>query len=943
MNKIKIIMLLMIASLMTFFSACDQDKGKSTVDFTYYYDAKEKNLVHFNAKGSSDYGTFQFNWDFGDGIFGDGKDISHSFSEFGKYTIKLNADIPESNVSTSVSKTINIEPPKISDLDFDIHYDPQKKDTVHFNAKGKSSDGEIIFTWDFGDGYKETGQDVTHTFGEFKKYKVTLSAFVAGSKIGTKISKDIALNSPEITNLDFVFYYDPIDRTKVMFTAQGNSSFGELEYTWDFGDGFTSNGINTQHTYRTYGKYNVRLQAKVGKADTFKEITKEIILEEPKISDINFVITPDKRSAKLFHFKAESSNSFGKVNYTWDFGDGLVATGDRVSNEFDYFGFYDVVLTGNIGNDESYKTDITKQIEVKAPEIKELKILDIQDKSDPLIIHFDALATATWGELEYEWNFGDTRIDIVKETSNKYADFGDKIVTLTVKIKGTDVSKTIKKTVEVVKPSFKSYKITSEPIVDDPLSVQFRLIEDQEANEANKNLLDAEFVEWDFGDEKLSGKNVTHRYTSYSDNKNVVLTLRNKNNVSKVLVYEFALKTPELILNKPTMLSRSLSDPTKIIFMASSESKFEDEVEYTWVFSDGTTKKGARVEIIRNEWVNPYTDIVEEVKLSASIPRLNIKVDPIITTFNIAPPKLNFNIVCNMDTKNKLKQICSIKNEKLDIGKVEYTWVFNEETSIIGPRASYTYPNFNSNAIVSVTAHILDTNIYIPKDLPVNIEDGQSFLSCEDASQNPDDENYLTVKCEFKYDKNSHRGTHFYWEMGDGKTFNGDDVAIVSHKYAKGGKYTVTLKFDSLSTESGEETYKADVVYMPIYNMWWNSGPSVKTGMYNGIIRKKYTVGISTNIESFNKSQFTAKNVFNNKTNLECTDKWGNHLFSTTAFYSTLGDNCWAKNEKNSLAINMTTGIILKDCNRNIYKKDKITGTQKINKSLCEQSSSINW
>ena len=99
--KLKLMIFSLIATLIGLYvSGCD--KGTDTVGFDYYMDANDRRVVHFNAKGKSDFGEFEYTWSFGDGSTGQGKDITHEFSDFGKFTVILTATIEDSKIETTV-------------------------------------------------------------------------------------------------------------------------------------------------------------------------------------------------------------------------------------------------------------------------------------------------------------------------------------------------------------------------------------------------------------------------------------------------------------------------------------------------------------------------------------------------------------------------------------------------------------------------------------------------------------------------------------------------------------------------------------------------------------------------------------------------------------------------------------------------------------------------
>ena len=107
MKKTKILFILLL-SLSSLFIACD--KGENSVDFAYSQDSKDPRIFYFQASGSSDYGDFDYRWDFGKGNTASGSSASHQFDTYGNHVVTLYADIDKSGIhscnngSTFISK-----------------------------------------------------------------------------------------------------------------------------------------------------------------------------------------------------------------------------------------------------------------------------------------------------------------------------------------------------------------------------------------------------------------------------------------------------------------------------------------------------------------------------------------------------------------------------------------------------------------------------------------------------------------------------------------------------------------------------------------------------------------------------------------------------------------------------------------------------------------------
>ncbi|MDE7314870.1 MAG: PKD domain-containing protein [Mucispirillum sp.] len=159
MKKTKILFILLL-SLSSLFIACD--KGEDSVDFTYSQDSKDPRIFYFQASGSSDYGDFDYRWDFGKGNTSSGSNASHQFDDYGNHVVTLYADIDKSGIHSTVSKKIEIDIPKITNVDFSYTTSSTNPKEYYFIATGKSNYGTVDFEWDFGQNNIETGERATY-------------------------------------------------------------------------------------------------------------------------------------------------------------------------------------------------------------------------------------------------------------------------------------------------------------------------------------------------------------------------------------------------------------------------------------------------------------------------------------------------------------------------------------------------------------------------------------------------------------------------------------------------------------------------------------------------------------------------------------------------------------------------------------------------------------
>src|SRR3989441_271001 len=124
-----------------------------------------------------------------------------------------------------------------------------------------------------------------------------------------------------------------------------------VSYAWDFGDGFTTNGVLVRHVYVHSGRFLVVLTV-VDNSHTPATASSELTVDVPPMAAFATSLNTAPRGVPI-HFDASGSiDSDGTiVSYAWDFGDGQTATGISVTHEYADNGSFTVhlVVTDDLG------------------------------------------------------------------------------------------------------------------------------------------------------------------------------------------------------------------------------------------------------------------------------------------------------------------------------------------------------------------------------------------------------------------------------------------------------------------------------------------------------------------------------------------------------------------------------------------------------------------
>ena len=136
----------------------------------------------------------------------------------------------------------------------------------------------------------------------------------------------------------------------VNFSAEGShDTEGNLEYSWDFGDGTTGNGITAVHEYASVGTFTAVLTVTdtAGQTDT-AELTITTVPNQPPQAAATADVTAGEAPLTVLFDAGASQDSDGNiVSWSWDFnGDGVEdAQGITVEHTFTEAGEYHVTLT----------------------------------------------------------------------------------------------------------------------------------------------------------------------------------------------------------------------------------------------------------------------------------------------------------------------------------------------------------------------------------------------------------------------------------------------------------------------------------------------------------------------------------------------------------------------------------------------------------------------
>jgi outer membrane protein OmpA-like peptidoglycan-associated protein len=179
-------------------------------------------------------------------------------------------------------------------------------------------------------------------------------ALIADSVMGGGFFSSKRGNSVDIyqfkTNIHQLFYCENQRANQYCFKFSDEDKIPVdgryLQLIWNFGDGTTATGLNTEHCFKGPGKYKIKLDAvdrKTGRV-FFSKLSYDLDLrdiEQPVISSPASCL-----AGEPVNFDGMTSNFPGSsiLSYTWYFGDGNRSKGDITKHAFLEKGDYEVKL-----------------------------------------------------------------------------------------------------------------------------------------------------------------------------------------------------------------------------------------------------------------------------------------------------------------------------------------------------------------------------------------------------------------------------------------------------------------------------------------------------------------------------------------------------------------------------------------------------------------------
>ncbi len=239
----------------------------------------------FNYTG--DAGVSNYKWSINNNAFANIKNPKYLFDESGDFTVELLAIFNNGACSSSVNKTVPINPVPRAGFESSgncVDESIQFNDTTSFSGDNTT----LQYKWYFGNGDSSDQKEPSIQYDSAGQYPVTVKV-TSGKGCQSKTQKTKTIYP--LPNSSFDFKRTGVGTFKFM---PEDSSY--QSYKWAFGDDSTAEGTVVSHRYRENGSYTVQLSIETNKgckAQSSKQVDVQSVGKAPEVARNSFKVYPN--------------------------------------------------------------------------------------------------------------------------------------------------------------------------------------------------------------------------------------------------------------------------------------------------------------------------------------------------------------------------------------------------------------------------------------------------------------------------------------------------------------------------------------------------------------------------------------------------------------------------------------------------------------------------
>jgi PKD repeat protein len=395
--------------------------GYNPLDVNFSVSVKEGSEIYPN-----------YYWDYGDSntqYTVTSNTTTHRYTRAGTFSPFVAVIDSCGNVGTTYCQNIQVYDHVAIDMQCAVN--PNSGNTpliVTLNAI-KNFDANVIYTYYYGDGTNTTTSqmNVSHVYNT-GTYTPRITAKNTNGNVGSVTCPQIKVEQ-QISEITATCNVNPKTGTtplQTTFTSQVSGGTGSYTYTWNYGDGTTSNTQQTTtHTYNNQGTYLTQLTIKDANNNQ-KTITCGTITTTNPIPQLNATCNINSTNGLtplITQFNSIVTGGTGSYTYQWNYGNGQITTNNAQTVTYTYnnAGIYTTQLTVKDANNNSITTNCgTITVTNPTPELTVSCNSNQRNGTSPLIAQFTSNVNGGTGSYTYQWNYGEGQIVTNNQNTQTY-------------------------------------------------------------------------------------------------------------------------------------------------------------------------------------------------------------------------------------------------------------------------------------------------------------------------------------------------------------------------------------------------------------------------------------------------------------------------------------------------------------------------------------------
>lgn len=355
-------------------------------------------------------------WDLGDGTTVQGTQTAHIYPDEGAYTATLtvtsfNGCTDEVSHQVEVVTGPEAAFSVIGGTDLCLG---EEMELVN------ASSGPIIgYEWDLGDGSPTIEEEAPiHLFASEGTYAVSLTA-ISGVDCFTTVTDTVTVHP--VPEAGFTVPLVCVGET-IPFMDGSTVSTGLItEWEWSFGDGTDAIGAEPEHQYAQAGAYDVVLHSRTA-AGCADSITRSVHVNP--VPEVSFSVEDVCVNDPVEITNTTALNGANVSDWSWQMGNGEVATGTEPTYAFDTHGVFNVLLEAV--TDSGCSASAQQMLEVH-PVPQAAFAMDVTEGCAPLDVQFTNNSTIETGFSisDYQWRFDDGAESLAAQPAHTFDDSGN--------------------------------------------------------------------------------------------------------------------------------------------------------------------------------------------------------------------------------------------------------------------------------------------------------------------------------------------------------------------------------------------------------------------------------------------------------------------------------------------------------------------------------------